>query len=806
MRAAQRLLEEAWNETALTSVLGELGEALSASSACLARIVEDASGSVRATKVARWGGMGSTGGGLALEEHEGPWGTQWHSEWSERLRSGNEVRIATQHMPLPLRQWYDRHAIGSVLMVPVNEGEAWWGVLAYASCEADRRWDTVEIESIHQLAKLLQGARARVQRESDIARTAVRYQQLFELSPCGMLLATEDGTIVEVNTAWCAIFGYAREEVIGRHVRMMVARGSEQEVEANLTRLARGEELHHVVENVRKDGQRVAIELHERIVQVGDDQRLLLVIANDVTERLRMLTMLQENEKRFRLIFESSTFGIATMELEPQRLMEVNPALCRMLGYTARELQQLTLRDITHPEDWEKEMAMGKAVREGRETCFTIRKRYVRRDGNTFWGQLTGTIVKDAEGRPLYGLGIVEDITTRMAQEEELLRRQKLESLGVLAGGIAHDFNNILTVILGNASLVREMLAGREEECRRILGEIERAAGRARQLTQQLLTFAKGGAPVKQLASLNEIITESALFATRGSSCSCKFEIAEDLWPVEVDAGQMSQVFQNLVLNAVQAMPRGGVVVIRAFNYRRKEASDAGSTHWVRIDVSDTGVGIPDANMSRIFDPYFTTKEGGSGLGLTTALSIVTKHGGRMEVCRNTGPGMTFTVLLPAHAETTAKVRKVAEKRGRLPHGLRGRVLVLDDEEPVRLLMQRTLEEVGYAVSAVGTSEEAVREFRARVGTRECFDLVILDLTLCGGGSGVEVLQALRRLDPTIKAIVTAGYSPDAVATKVGREGFDGMLPKPFRVEDFCEEVQRVLESGRRRDEGTTKE
>jgi CheY-like chemotaxis protein len=367
----------------------------------------------------------------------------------------------------------------------------------------------------------------------------------------------------------------------------------------------------------------------------------------------------------------------------------------------------------------------------------------------------------------------------------ELLKGQKLESLGLLAGGIAHDFNNILTIILGNVSLARLQLNDPEKVTKR-LKEAENATVRAKDLAQQLLTFARGGEPVKKIIEVAGLLNESVGFALHGSNVRGEFALANDLWPVEADEGQLSQVIQNLVLNAVQAMPEGGSVTIRAEN----AVSRLEGKKFVKISVADTGVGISEQHLQRIFDPYFTTKQQGSGLGLATCYSIIMKHGGKIRATSTQGKGSMFNVSLPA-SEQESVVEPNSLKA--VFRGSGGRVLVMDDEEDIRKLTEAILVELGYSVESVENGAEAVDLYRKRNEEGIPFSAVILDLTIPGGVGGKETIERLLRIDPEIKAIVSSGYSTDPVMANYRDYGFSAVLVKPYRPQELSKVLQELL-------------
>jgi signal transduction histidine kinase/ActR/RegA family two-component response regulator len=386
---------------------------------------------------------------------------------------------------------------------------------------------------------------------------------------------------------------------------------------------------------------------------------------------------------------------------------------------------------------------------------------------------------------------VVRDVTERERLEQELQRASKLESVGVLAGGIAHDFNNILTAVIGNLNLA---LLGGEDPAERqhSLKEAERAALQARELTQQLLTFAKGGEPVRATVHLPEVLRQTAEFTVRGSRVRCEFDLAEELWLVDADRGQISQVVQNLVLNAVQAMPAGGVVRLAANNLTAAGGTPArlAAGDYVHLAVTDAGVGIAPEHVPRVFDPYFTTKQQGSGLGLATVYSIVTKHRGHVDVQSEPGRGTTFHLWLPAlrNAQPAPPPEPAA-----ISGELHGRVLVMDDEPPICRLLGALLRRSGLTVATTVDGREAVEQFRAAREAGAPFDLVIMDLTVPGGMGGLEALEHLRAIDPGLKAIVSSGYSSDPVLANFRAHGFRGRVAKPYEVAELLNVVRDVL-------------
>jgi CheY-like chemotaxis protein len=374
--------------------------------------------------------------------------------------------------------------------------------------------------------------------------------------------------------------------------------------------------------------------------------------------------------------------------------------------------------------------------------------------------------------------------------EHEILKAQKLESLGVLAGGIGHDFNNLLSGIMGNISLAK-LEAERGENIMESLDEALRVSAKASALTRQLLVFSKGGAPVKKAASISEVLRESAAFTLRGSKIKCKFKISKELWPVKVDVGQFSQVIHNLVLNAMQAMSGGGELRLEAKNIylEKKLKLPLAPGRYVVIKIQDQGKGIAQDYMPQIFDPYFTTKSKGSGLGLTISYTTIKRHDGHITVESELGKGTTFKIHLPATEETPEE----AGDREMRPAEGEGRILLMDDEESIRKVAKRMLVELGYEVKCVEDGDEVIKHYAQARRSGQPFEAVIMDLTIPGGMGGKETIEELLKIDSDTIAVVSSGYSNDPIMSNYEKYGFSGVVSKPYRIEELSWVMRDVL-------------
>jgi PAS domain S-box-containing protein len=380
------------------------------------------------------------------------------------------------------------------------------------------------------------------------------------------------------------------------------------------------------------------------------------------------------------------------------------------------------------------------------------------------------------------------EIERRARMEEELVRRRNLESLGVLAGGIAHDLNNFLTVVKGNAELAKLQLAG--DELQGLLDEITAACDRAGFLSSQLLTFSKGGTPVRRAVSMAGLVGDAVDLARAGSAVGINVDIAPDLWFAEIDPSQIQRVLQSVLLNARQAMPTGGIVEVTASNVSVEDTA-AGRTQYVRITVLDYGNGIPADIMPRIFDPYFTTKPGGTGLGLTSAHAVVQKHGGSISVDSQLGRGTLVTIDLPACKASVPRPSTTPRSGG----SVRWKLLVMDDEEGIRKLLTSVLIAFGHEVICASDGAEAIASYEAAKASGRGFDAVLLDLTVNGGMGGIAAAARLKEMDASAKIIVSSGYSDSPVLSDFRKYGFDDSLPKPWTRAQIVEVLVRVLAS-----------
>jgi PAS domain S-box-containing protein len=513
--------------------------------------------------------------------------------------------------------------------------------------------------------------------------------------------------------------------------------------------------------------------------------RLNEELMDNISERRKV----EEELKLFQSLINKSNDAIFVIDPETSRFLSANDKACTNLGYSRDELYDMGVIDIEAviPDNfsWEKH------IEEVREKGFEIIQGiHKRKDGTTYPAEINAIIVDI--GARQYMVSVARDVTERLKMEEEIQRSHKLESVGILAGGIAHDFNNLLAAILNNVYISKQNTDRTSKAYSRLV-EAEKAVIRASDLTRQLLTFARGGAPVKRTTNIDDVIRESAAFVLRGSNVKCEYDMPDSLWTVEADEGQISQVIQNLVVNADQSMPEGGTIRISGKNTMIGSEEDVPlqAGKYINITVQDQGTGISEENVQNIFNPYFTTREEGHGLGLAVTYSIIKNHDGYISVDSKEGGGTSFTFYLP-----------VSEKQAppKEPHADtmltgEGRVLIMDDEEMVRNSLGEMLSGMGYEVELSKDGAEAVAHYEKAMSASSPFDVVILDLTVPGGMGGKEAITKLRELDANIKAIISSGYSNDLVMANFETHGFSDVITKPYSVLQLSRVLKKVLKN-----------
>lgn len=638
----------------------------------------------------------------------------------------------------------------------------------------------------------LEDITARKDAEEELRQSDEKFRCMTASAASGIIMIDSEGRITLWNDAAERIFGWTASEAHGRDVHELLAPPCYHEMYRKafpeFRDTGRGTLVgkHLELVSLRRDGDEFPIQLSLSPVRLRGRWHALAIISdisvrkqaeNDLQEHLHFLQELidampnpvffknttglylgcNKAYEEFIGVKKRGIIGKSVYTVHPKELADQHDASDRDLLSSASGVQFYEA-SLPGADGACQEVIFNQAV-------------FTRKDGTV------GGIV-----------GIILDLTEQRRMEREVMKIQKLDSLGVLAGGIAHDFNNLLTGIMGNISLAK-MSVPPDSKAYRRLDEAERASERARGLTYQLLTFSKGGAPIKKIASIGPLVLDSCSFALRGSNVRCEYYISEDIRPVEVDEGQMGQVIHNLIINAAQAMPEGGLVRVSVENVAEGPRNVRADRGLVRISIQDNGVGIPEEALPRIFDPYFTTKPKGSGLGLATVYSIIKNHDGGIEVDSRAGEGTVFHLYLPASEKIlTQDMPEAAE-----PVAGMGRILLMDDEDVVRDVGSELLSALGYSVTICGDGVQMISLYRSAIESGKAFDAVIMDLTVPGGMGGKEAMDRLLEIDPEVKGIVSSGYNNDPILSSYRDYGFRGVVTKPYTLIELGDVLHAVL-------------
>jgi len=511
------------------------------------------------------------------------------------------------------------------------------------------------------------------------------------------------------------------------------------------------------------------------IIQSG--RSLLAGYSIDITDQKQMEDALRESEKRYKIIFERSPLALVRFDTEGT-VVDFNDRFIDLMGSTREKLMGCNITKQSNP----KMRATIKRALAGEVVSYEDFYTSITGSKTTFLRGLFNPVTPGHS--PTDVIAALEDITELKKHEKEQQKIAKLESLGVLAGGIAHDFNNILTGIMGNLSFSQAFIDA-DHRAHKPLAEAEKATRRAAELAQQLLTFAKGGEPNKKVVSLQQLAHDAVSFMLLGSNVRPVVNIPTSLHNILADEGQIYQVLNNLIINADQAMPGGGTLTITGNNEILSTTNPFNlvAGPYIRLEIHDTGCGISSDSLAKIFDPYFSTKISGTGLGLATAYSIIQRHNGHITVSSTIGAGTTFTIILPSIGTSSVEIPLVTEERTMVSIG--GSILIMDDEQMIRDTAEQMLNFLGYEVTTCTDGTEAIALYQESMQAQTPYTAVIMDLTIPGGLGGKETAIHILALDPTAHLIVSSGYSSDPVMANFRKYGFSGAIAKPYSLDDF---------------------
>jgi PAS domain S-box-containing protein len=638
-------------------------------------------------------------------------------------------------------------------------------------------------------AKLQAEITERKQAEELLIESEEKFRTVSEQSP-NMIFINKNGRIVYANKLSVEIMGYERDEFYSPDFDFfsLIAPESIEVVKSAFKRHMKSKEIEpYEYTLVNREGKRIEAIIATQVINY-EGERAILGIVTDISERIRAEEALRESEEKYRLLVENANDAIFIAQ--DQVVKFPNPKTLEMIGYSAQELVKIPFMNLIHPED--RDMVLDRYVKrlKGKELPSTYSFRIKRRDGEELWVEIS-TVLITWEGRPAT-LNFLRDVTPQKKMEAQFQQAIKMEAIGTLAGGLAHNINNLLMAILGNASVMLLDVDLKHPHYRN-LKSIEKQVQNGSKLTRQLLGYAREGRYEVKPINLNLLVKETAdTFGTTRKDIIVHQEFAENLYGIEVDQGQIEQVLLNLYVNAADAMPGGGDLFFKTMNTTNKDMRAKPYVpkpgNYVLLTVRDTGLGMDKKTMDRIFDPFFTTKglAQGTGLGLASAYGIVKGHGGYIDVFSGKGKGTTFEIYLPA---TNKEVEEEKELSCKFVEG-RDTVLLVDDEELVLDAGEQMLRRLGYEVLVAGSGQEALALYEKNHAK---IDMVLLDMVIPGMGGG-ETYDRMREIDPTVKVLLSSGYSIDGEATEILERGCDGFIQKPFDLIALSQEIREILD------------
>ncbi|MBD3181491.1 PAS domain S-box protein [Candidatus Poribacteria bacterium] len=631
--------------------------------------------------------------------------------------------------------------------------------------------------------------------EEKLRYSEVRWRSLVENAPERILVIDKDGKVTFINRGF---FSHEAKNMVNTSIYEYLPSDEQVKLRENLRDVFELKENRRYIGSVTApNGFKVWFDNSLSPVTYDDDSTYAIVISTEITEMIRTTNSLAAEKERLRVTLRSISDGVISTDRQGKILL-MNEVAENLTGYDENQAYGTHISNIFHiitensgqecEDPVKRVLQSGKTVDLSDDLSSDVL--LVDKSGKEVVISGSAAPIHDKQNEIIGIVIVFHDITEQRKLEEELLKSQKLESIGLLAGGIAHDFNNILTGIMGNISLAR-MFKDPEKVKTRLL-EAEKSSIRAKGLTNQLLTFAKGGSPVKKEVYISDIIKDSINFALHGSKLDCKISLPDNLKTVSIDIGQIQQAIGNIILNAEQAMPEGGKIEVYAKNIIAGEENlpDSEDSKYIKISIKDNGMGISKEHLPYIFDPYFSTKQKGSGLGLAVCYSIIKKHDGFIKVNSKLGEGTVLNIYLPAVEKSTEYKKQSPEKE--FESGTK-KILIMDDEEVIRDISTAMITRMGYEVKATANGQEAITAYKFAARSGNPFDLVILDLTVAGGMSGKETIRELSIIDPDVKAVVSSGYSSDPIVSKYRDFGFVGVISKPFKFEDLQKAINTFL-------------
>jgi two-component system cell cycle sensor histidine kinase/response regulator CckA len=635
-----------------------------------------------------------------------------------------------------------------------------------------------------------------------------KYKTLFDNMAQGAFYQRADGVVVDCNHAAVEMLGVSRDQFLGKtskisDLHVIAEDGSTlpDEQHPSMVALTSGKPVRNflagVFNSIKKDYVWLNINAIPQFKKGEDKPYQAFVTLHDVTARIRAVEALSQSEqinkeslKLLQLVVDTIPLRLFWKDLDLV-FLGCNSLFAKDAGFTdPNDLVGADDFRLTWKEQAELYRKDDLDVIKSGQPKLNYEELQTTSEGKHLTLLTSKVPIRNTKNEIIGILGMYEDITLRKREERELLRMQKLDSLGRLAGGIAHNFNNILTTILGNISLAKVECFAHGKIYERLV-HAEAACLNAKDLSQQFLIFSKGGSPVKTPIATADLVTTHCQLALSGTTSTCKDTFTEDLWNIEADAGQIGQVLTNILINADQAMPNGGLIRVDCENVvvKNDDALPLKDGNYVKLSIHDQGSGIEEENLGKIFDPYFTTKATGTGLGLASAYSIIKEHEGYLSVESTLESGSVFTIFIPA---ITTSIKKTEPSESSIASGY-GYILVMDDDKIILDVVGLMLEHLGYESEFAEDGDKALALYEKAMKSEKPFDLTLMDLIIPNGMGGEEAIQKLLAIDPNAKVIVSSGYSSDPIMANYEKYGFSGILKKPYCLAEFSQIMKQLL-------------
>jgi PAS domain S-box-containing protein len=660
-----------------------------------------------------------------------------------------------------------------------DEEFRWLSVSAKPQFTTDKGKSNEAFVTMHDIT-------ARKRAEIELRNSEERFQALIEQAPDAIYMHDSDGRIVLFNKKASQMTGYSADQLRQMHISNLEIKYSLEELKEKWNRLLHQKSMRIEGLHKRQNGDIFPVDVNLSFMQIHG-RTLIIGFARDISDRKRTENALRESEEKYRKLVDNSLLGFYL--IRKGILLYCNKTFADIFGYDQSELINSPVRKCIADESWNKVAQELRLREEGIKDYSQYELHGVRKNGEIIDCEAFGRRI-DYQGKPAVQ-GIIIDITEKNKSREELQKIARLESLGVLAGGIAHNFKNMLT----SMSLSVELGRIKRKRIDEYLDKLEKSIAQATALANRFQSFSRGGDPVKEMININQIVEEAVSLSLSGSNITADMQLDPHLWETAADPRQMHEVFTNLIINARQAMPKGGNINIETHNARQQieEGETPGEANMIKIVVEDQGIGIPKDIINNIFDPFFTTKEEGHGLGLASVHYIIRKHGGTIRASSKMGVGARFDIYLPAIVESQNETEDNIIQENYFDEPVN--VLLMDDNADIRENLIDFGEEFNLKITGVANGSQCLEKYKEAIEKDKKFEVVILDLTIEGSKEGgLDTLRQLQKIDENVKAIVFSGHSSLPVVANYEDYGFAGCLEKPINIDHFCKEIQKIVE------------